>query len=458
MEQMMIGRSSFVVAAALTFTAIWGSHLAGQAPSRRTDAAPTAATFHKDVEPIIQKNCQQCHRPGQIGPMSLLNYAEVRPWARGVRDKVLKREMPPWFAEPGIGTFANDRSLSPGEVETIVEWVNAGAPEGDVKDAPPPVAWPAEGWAIAPDVVVKPVPYHVAKSGTLDWVYVTQKLPFTQDTWVSSMEMRPGANARLLHHYCVFVVPRRDGTQYGEFSTGTQGQATAGAPFEGCYEKGQEAFDYRKYGAAHLIPANSDIIFQLHYVPTGAEADDQPQIGFTVTQERPKKQFAFVNTGAGQRISIQPYERNYVAPQQEAMLTQDAEIVWLQAHAHYRAKSFGFEMTRPGAVAEPILKVRWDPNWQGLYYPVQPLVAPKGTMLTMSGVYDNSAANKFNPDPSLPVKFGEQAKDEMMFITWGLLVDGSIDTKQVRLAQPSGRADRSFTVNTQNSSAAPASR
>jgi len=280
----MFGRTSFVLAAALILSAVSVSHLKGQTQSRQADAQ-SAVTFHKDVEPILQKNCQQCHRPGQIGPMSLLNYAQARPWARGVKDKVLKREMPPWFAEPGVGAFANDRSLSARDIDTIVKWVDAGAPEGDVKDAPPPIAWPAEGWAIAPDVVVKPVPYHVAKSGVLDWVYVTQKLPFTEDTWVSSMEMRPGATPRLLHHYCVFIIPRQDGTKYGEFTATSQGEATGNAPFEGCYERGQEAFDYRKYGAARLIPANSDMVFQMHYTPSGKEEKDRSQVGLIFARE-----------------------------------------------------------------------------------------------------------------------------------------------------------------------------
>lgn len=434
-------RSCFGVLVALLASAALISAQAG------SDSNVSAnVTFHKDVEPIIQKDCQSCHRPGQIGPMSLMDYRQVRPWARAIRDKVLKREMPPWFADPAHGSFANDRSLSREEIETIAKWVDAGAPEGDPREAPPAVQWPAEGWAIPPDVVVKGGVYRVPKEGVLDWVYVTMPLPFTEDTWVSSMEMRPGANPKLLHHYCIFIVPRRQGIQYGEFTVTSQEDASGGAPFEGCYEKGQEPFDYRAYGAARLIPANSDVIFQMHYAPTGIEADDQPQLGFTVAKERPAKQFVFMNMGAGMHIQIAPHQKDYQAPDQEGVLMVDAEIVWLQAHAHYRAKEFTFDITAPGKSTERVLKVRWDPNWQGLYYPVQPLIAPKGTVLLNRGAYDNSSENKFNPDPSKPVRFGLQAQDEMMFMTYGLLIDGSLDAQKIRLAVPSPRADQTFSI------------
>lgn len=423
-----------------------GTLMARQGPATGPVGPDVQVTFHRDVEPIFQQACQSCHRPGQIGPMSLIEYRQVRPWARAIKDKVLKREMPPWFADPAHGSFANDRSLSTREIETIAKWVDGGAVEGDPAHAPAPVKWQPDGWAIPPDVVVKGSVYRVPREGVLDWVYVTHQLPFTEDTWVSSMEMRPGTNPKLLHHYCIFIVPRKAETTYGEFTATSQGEATGGTPFEGCYEKGQEAFDYRAYGAARMIPANSDIIFQMHYAPTGQEGEDQPQVGFTLAKERPQRQFIFLNTGAGQRIRIEPHQKNYRAPDLEAVLSVDAEIVWLQAHAHYRAKEITFNAEYPDGRKETTLKIHWDPNWQGLYYPTKPLVAPKGTLLRVGGVYDNSAENRFNPDPSAPVVFGQQAKDEMLFPTYGLLVDGSIDPKTTRLAVPSPRADRSFSV------------
>jgi hypothetical protein len=404
-------------------------------------------TFHKDVLPIFQQNCQSCHRPGQIGPMPLLDYTSTRPWARAIKQKVVARQMPPWFADPNVGHgFANDRSLDAAEIETIVKWVDGGAPAGDPNDAPPPITWPDGGWLIPPDVVVKGAPFTVPRTGVMDWMYITMPMGFREDTWVTSMEMRPGVNPRVTHHYCVFVVAHKEGVTYGVPVLGTQAEGTGGAPFEACYEPGQQAFDYRPQQAARLIPANSDIIFQMHYNPVGQEIVDQPQIGFTVTTQRPARQYTFQRIGSGSRLNIPPYAANYIAPTQEGELAMDAEIIWMQGHAHYRAKEMTFSVEHPDGRLETPLRLRWHPFWQLLYYPATPIVAKKGTVLRIDGRYDNSGANPFNPDPSAVVRFGEQAKDEMLFPTFGLLVDGSIDLKTTPVIRPTPRVDRTYTV------------
>jgi len=148
-----------------------------------------AVTFYKDVFPILQKNCQTCHRPGQIAPMSLLTYKEARPWAKAMKAAVLARKMPPWFADPKYGHFHNDRSLKPAAIETLVAWVDHGAAEGDAKDAPPPVQWPDEGWQIKPDVVVDLPPYKVPATGVKEWEQLAIPAPFNEDTWVTSVEI-----------------------------------------------------------------------------------------------------------------------------------------------------------------------------------------------------------------------------------------------------------------------------
>ena len=406
----------------------------------------SAPTFNKDVVGILQRNCQTCHRPGQIGPMSLLTYSDVRPWAKAVKAAVSSRKMPPWFADPKYGHFANDRTLKASEIETIAKWADAGAPEGDAKDVTPPINWPADGWRIKPDAIVKGSEYHVPKAGILPWVYVTVPTPFKEDTWVTSMEMRPGNNPSLTHHYCVYFTPHKEGTQYGVFSETPQGEGTAGGPFEGCYEKGQEEFDYRTQHAGRLVRANSDMVFQVHYAPNGKEGDDIPQIGFTITKDRPARQYVFFNVGAGNRINIAPNEANYRAPAQEGELLVDGEIIWLQAHAHYRAKDLTFSFRFPDGRNETALRVNWDPYWETIYYPTTPIHAPRGTIFHIEGTYDNSANNRFNPDPSAPVIFGQQAKDEMLFPTFGVLVDGSLNLAATKIIQPPAGAGRDFTV------------
>jgi len=410
------------------------------------ERTPAAPTFHRDVLPILQKNCQSCHRPGQIGPMPLLDYQSTRPWARAIKARVAARDMPPWFADPHYGAFANDRSLKQHEIDTVVKWVDAGAPEGDAKDAPAPVIWPADGWLIPPDHVVNGAEYRVPATGTLDWMYITQPIGFTTDTWVTSMELRPGTTPRATHHYCVFIVPHKNDVKYGVPQVTTQATGTGGAPFEGCYEPGQQPFDYRQQGAGRLIPANSDVIFQMHYNPTGVEVIDRPQIGFTVARQRPARQYTFQRIGNGARLDIPPQDANYQAPAQEGDLNVDADIVWLQGHAHYRAKEMTFTVDYPDGRRETALRLLWHPYWQLLYYPATPLRTPKGTRIRVDGRYDNSSANKFNPDPNARVKFGDQAKDEMLFPTFGMIVDGALDLTKVPVIVPSPRVDRTFTV------------
>ena len=188
------------------------------------------------------------------------------------------------------------------------------------------------------------------------------------------------------------------------------------------------------------------MVFQMHYAPNGKEAMDQPQIGFTVAKERPVRQYVFLNVGSGFGINIAPNQADFKAPAQEGELTVDAEIVWLQAHAHYRAKEMTFNVEYPDGRKETELRVNWDPYWQSIYYPVKPLIAPTGTRLEIEGIYDNSANNRYNPDRNEPVKFGLQAKDEMLFPTFGLIVDGALDVTKTKIVKPSPRADATFTV------------
>jgi hypothetical protein len=264
-------------------------------------SSPASVTFHKDVMPILQKNCQGCHRPGQIAPMSFLTYENVRPWAKAMKTAVATRKMPPWFADPKYGHFANDRSLKQSEIDTIVAWADGGAKEGDAKDAPPPIAWPADGWLIQPDYVVKGPTYDVPAKGVMEWTNVVVPSGFTKDTWITSLEIKPTALA-VTHHICVSFIAHNPEVQYGvpvwvdkqrdesgsalprakgvkNELPGAPGvakdeRALIGARFnpggvEGCYVPGLQVTDYRAFHAAKLVPANTDIVFQLHYTTIG---------------------------------------------------------------------------------------------------------------------------------------------------------------------------------------------
>ena len=174
--------------------------------------AADSITFHKDVEPILQKNCQSCHRPGQIAPMSLLTYQGTRPWARAMKAAVVSRKMPPWFADPKYGHFSNDRALPQSDINTIVAWADGGAPEGNATDAPRPIAWPADGWLVQPDYVVKGPTYKVPAKGVLAEVVVPSGL--SKDTWITSLEIKPSAY-KVAHHICVSFIAHKPDVKYG---------------------------------------------------------------------------------------------------------------------------------------------------------------------------------------------------------------------------------------------------
>ena len=184
----------------------------------RAEPPSPSATFTKDVLPILQKNCQDCHRPGQLAPMSFLTYRETRPWARAMKLAVISKKMPPWFADSHYGHFLNDRSLSQRDIDTIGAWADAGAPEGDGKDAPQPRVWPLGGWIIEPDLVIKGPEYTVPAHTTndvMEWTYVTVPSGITKDTWVTSMEIRPDKLA-VTHHMCIFFRPHTPDVVYNK--------------------------------------------------------------------------------------------------------------------------------------------------------------------------------------------------------------------------------------------------
>jgi len=183
-----------------------------------TAFAADSVTFHKDVEPILQRNCQSCHRPGQAGPMSFLTYQSTRPWAKAMKTAVATRKMPPWFADARYGHFVNDRSLKQTDIDTIAQWADSGALEGDAKDAPVAKAWPADGWEIQPDIIVNGAEFTVSakpKANVIEWTYITVPSGIKEDTWVTSMEIRPSELA-VTHHICIYFKPHTADTEYNK--------------------------------------------------------------------------------------------------------------------------------------------------------------------------------------------------------------------------------------------------
>src|ERR1700689_126410 len=241
--------------------------LAGSLLSVAGIAAPT---FNKDVLPILQANCQQCHRAGEIAPMSLLTYTEARPWAKAIKAAVGNQKMPPWFADPKIGHFANDRRLSEDQIKTLVSWVDGGAPEGDAKDRPAPRTF-QEGWNLKPDMVIEmPNAFQLPATGTIDYQYILVKGNIKDDIWGKQAEMRPSNNA-VLHHGKVWVRPpgshwMENATPGVPYSTGMgRNSADEGNDIIGKYNPGLGAQTFNIEGSAKLIPKGSDFVFELHY-------------------------------------------------------------------------------------------------------------------------------------------------------------------------------------------------
>jgi len=424
-----------------------------------TASAADSVTFQKDVLPILQKNCQSCHRPGQIAPMSFLSYESTRPWAKAMKTAVATKKMPPWFADPQFGHFSNDRSLKTNEIETIAKWADAGAPAGDAKDAPPPVKWPEDGWDIQPDLIVKGpetlVPAH-PKNDVIEWSFITVPSGITQDTWITSMEIRP-SEPSITHHICVYFKPHTDDVKYNTpvwadrprdetgsalpASAGVNGKGippsiTAGTNgIEGCYVPGQRTQDYRVHNAAKLFKAGTDIVFQVHYTPNGKDVTDRPRIGFTVAREpvqRTYVSFGMSSPSDAKSFAIPPNDGNWESPPAEATFLEDAELVWMFPHMHVRGKDMTYRFVYPDGRTETILNVpRYDFNWQLGYDLATPIKVPKGTKLTVTAHFDNSANNKFNPDPNRTVYYGDMTWEEMMFPFFSVVIDKNVDPKSV---------------------------
>ncbi len=406
-------------------------------------AAPNDVTFHKSVEPVLQARCQGCHRPGEAAPMSLLTYKDARPWAKAIKEAVLLKQMPPWFADPAHGSFSNDRRLSQKEIDTLVAWVDGGAKEGDLRDAPPPRTF-AEGWAMGkPDQVIQmPNAYEVPASGTVDYTYVVVPTGFTEDKWVQQVEVRPG-NKAVVHHIVMLVRPpgskymaaAQPGVPYvppkGEEKhqpdTGEgQFQMVGAIEMVGVYVPGGVPYEL-KPGQARLIPKGSDVIFQMHYTTNGKAGGDQSRIGFIFAKEPPKERV--VNTFVGNlNFKIPPQAPDYAVHARVTMY-QPATVLSLFPHMHVRGRAFEYKVTYPTGESETLLDVpKYDFNWQLSYYLKEPKVLPKGTVIECIAHYDNSPNNPFNPDPTKEVYWGDQTWEEMLagFIDFAMPVNATM--------------------------------
>lgn len=417
-------------------------------------------TFYKDVLPVLQKNCQNCHRPGEAAPMSFLTYDSTRPWAKAMKAAVLTKKMPPWFADPHYGKFANDRTMSPSEMNTLVAWADSGAKPGDASSAPAPMRF-TEGWAIPnPDVVLEmAADFDIPASGTIDYQYIVVPTNFKEDRYVQFAEARPGDRQRV-HHIIAFI--REPGSPWLK-------EAKPGVPFVPAaamreQAKQQEAHKNDKHpsdddqdgggfggdflcgyapglppqllkpGQAKLVKAGSDLVLQMHYTANGKAGHDRSRIGLVFSKEQPTERVLTL-AATNPRFAIPPGDPNYRVDS-KFTLQSDSKLIALLPHMHFRGKDFEFRAIYPSGEKEVLLNVpNYSFNWQLWYVLAQAKVLPAGTIIECTAHFDNSANNAANPDPTKEVHFGEQSWDEMMIGFFDVAVDFHTDPMELMRAK-----------------------
>ncbi len=392
----------------MTITAVAGflaavCLLALPATNASSDNKPSAkdVTFAKDVAPIFFKQCAECHREGEVAPFSVMSYKDVRPWAKSIREKVASREMPPWHADPNHGQWLNDRRLTQAEIDTITAWVDGGSKEGNPKDLPPAPKF-IDGWSIGkPDETFSIPEQSVPATGVIKYQYFDVPTNFKEDRWIQAAEIR-SAGRSAVHHVIVFISDP-NGSARGD------GNLLAG------FAPGEQPTRFRP-GMAKKVPAGAKLRFQMHYTPNGEATKDVTTIGVIYAKETPKHVVLtrpVLNTGfvipAG-------------APNHEVKsfytFREDTRIVSFMPHMHLRGKDFEIKAIYPDGSSKILLNVpKYDFNWQTYYVPKESVAIPKGTKIECTAHFDNSTNNKFNPDPTKDVRWGDQTWEEMM-IGW----------------------------------------
>ena len=422
----------------ITFAAVWAL----------SSLSASAATYSADVQPILQARCVACHQPGDIAPMALRTYAEVRPWAKSIKEAVASRVMPPWHAAPGAAhQFRNDRALSQREIETITSWVDSGSPEGKTGTAPQ-FASGVSTWKIGkPDFVVQVPGLQVAKEGVLPYTFLIVPTHFEKDTWVRAAEFRIDQRATV-HHMNVFV--REPGSSYlADFprnqifvpTVTERGKKRAGEAvfarrqlLQG-YEPGYEPSPWLEDGAK-LIKAGSDLVFEMHFNPNGTAAVDHSEIGLYFAPKVPAKRVLAIDTLRDLDLEIPPAAGGYES-KATMTLAAPARLLSIQPHMHVRGKSMKVDAAYPNGKKETLLDVpRYDFNWQTTYALRDPAELPVGTVLESKAAFDNSANNKYNPDPKSTVHWGDQTTDEMHIAFLELVIDAKANPEALVSSAP----------------------
>jgi peroxiredoxin len=388
-------------------------------------------TYWNQIARIFQARCVECHRPGQIAPFSLTSYEEAAGWAETIAEVVRQQRMPPWHADPRYGQFANDARLSEEQKSLIYRWVEAGAPQGDPNQAPPPRTF-AEGWAIPkPDQIIymSDRPFQVPAEGEVRYQYFFVDPGFKEDKWVQAAECRPG-NRSVVHHIIVAVRPpgSRARVSIGDVeSDWLVATAPGGKPL------------ILEPGMAKLIPAGSQLIFQIHYTANGSPQEDRSAVGLVFADPHSVKKPVATWRAASRSFVIPPGAANHRVEASYAF-RRNMLLLSMFPHMHLRGKAFRYEAEYPDGRREVLLDVpQYDFNWQNTYVLAEPKLMPAGTRLRCTAHFDNSPDNLANPNPAASVRWGDQTWEEMMI---GYFNMAPADDQPADIDEPSPRTRR----------------
>ena len=390
----------------------------------------TMTTFTKDVAPIFHKHCVSCHRPGEAAPMSLLTYEQARPYAKAILSVVSNGTMPPWHADAPAGTFQNERILTEVERQTIRDWVDGGAPRGHGESAPSPVF--TDGWRIGtPDVVFEmPFDYEVKASGKIDYEYIYIPTNFTEAKWVTAIEVRPG-NRRVVHHANLYYRAIPDSAR--ALARANPKNIVTGArrePNTALYASRTDLEDRPRRNIAHYAPGTNPQVapegmayrleaggileLQMHYSTIGEATTDRTRVGLIFSDD-PTPRELYIQTFYNNNFTL-PAASPDVAISTDLEFLADAKVWGVWPHTHVRGKRWQYDLMMPDGTTKIVLSVpRYDFDWQTYYMYATPLRVAKGAKIVSTAWYDNSPANKNNPDPTVDVPSGLQTWEEMQY-------------------------------------------
>jgi hypothetical protein len=446
--------STSILTLATAGAALWFSiGAAAQSPSTPQRSTPT---FSRDVAPILYAKCVNCHRAGEVGPMPLITFKDVRPWARAIQQKTITRAMPPWGADPHYGKFRNDRSLTDQQIATIAAWADGGAPEGNPVDLPTLPRF-VDGWQIGkPDQVFEMLTdFEIPAKGAVDYQYFEVPTNFTEDRWMQAGEVRAGDPAHV-HHIIVYVkepkptprpvamtirpilaargvsapppvaaspaVGRGLSVPPDQSAQASSASSRTGDTMLVNWAVGEDSPVFPA-GMAKRIPAGSTLVLQVHYTTNGTPGRDRSRVGLIFAREPPQRE---VRTAliANPVFTIPAGAANHQV-EAEATFTEDVKVYTMHPHMHLRGKDMTYTLTRPDGSSEVVLSVpKYDFGWQTDYWLAEPLTVARGSTLRVTAHFDNSPVNRANPDPTANVRWGDQTWEEMMIGFFTYTVEG----------------------------------